>query len=209
MIYGRIPLLGGIAVECWVAEEHTRELEVTENPVEFGAPIVDHAFVKPQGLVVEFGVSNTPLGMINDAFGGRGTDRIGFARDLLFELQSTRTLLLVETLTGGNYARMMLQKITWRADKKTVNAVRFSLTLKEVLFVATAQTEYTPLPAEAKTKKQTDPAKKKGEKPAKALDAKAGDAKSSSADKSKAAAAAKQESANKGAKGSILYGILN
>lgn len=204
MIDGRIPLLGGIAVECWLAEEHTRELEVTENPVEIGAPIVDHAFVKPQMLVVEFGVSNTPLGMINDAFGGRGTDRIGFARDLLFELQSTRTLLLIETLTGGDYPRMLLQKITWRTDKKTVHAVRFSLTLKELLLTATAQTQYTPLPAEAKTKKQTDPAKKKGEKPAKALDGK-----SSSDDKAKADAAAKQEAANTGAKGSILYGILN
>jgi hypothetical protein len=203
MIYGRIPLLGGIAVECWVAEEHTRELEVTENPVEFGAPIVDHAFVKPQGLVVEFGVSNTPLGMINDAFGGRGTDRIGFARDLLFELQSTRTLLLVETLTGGNYARMMLQKITWRADKKTINAVRFSLTLKEVLFVATAQTQYTPLPAEAKTKKQTADPKKKGEKPARELTT------GKSGDQAKADAASKQAAANQAAKGSILYRVLN
>jgi hypothetical protein len=202
MIYGRIPLLGGIAVECWLAEEHTRELEVTENPVEIGAPIVDHAFVKPQELVVEFGVSNTPLGFISDDFGERGTDRIGFARDLLFDLQSNKALLVVETLTGGNYARMLLQKITWRTDKKTVNAVRFSIKLKELILSSTAETQYTALPAEAKTKKKIAKAKKKGEKPAKEL------SKSSEKDKGKSDKAAKAEGDIKQAKGSILSRIV-
>lgn len=194
MIPAKIPQLGGLSVECWLTEEHAREMEVTENPIEFGSPVVDHAFVKAQELVVEFGVSNLPMGAITDSFGGRGTNRIERAREMLFAMQDSRQLLTIQTITGGIYKDMLLKKITWRTDKKSVHAVKFALTLKELRITQTQETQYTPIPVESKTKKQTDSAKKKGEKPAK---------------ETKSDAADKQEAANKEAKGSLLYRILN
>lgn len=199
MIPAKIPQLGGLSVECWLTEEHTREMEVTENPIEFGSPIVDHAFVKAQELVVEFGVSNLPLGAITDSFGGRGTNRIERAREMLFAMQDSRQLLTIQTITGGIYKDMLLKKITWRTDKKSVHAVKFALTLKELRITQTQETQYTPIPVESKTKKQVDAPKKKGEKPAKDL----------AGDKAKSDAAAKQEAANSEAKGTLLYRISN
>lgn len=215
MIPAKIPQLGSLEVECWLNEEHTRELEVTENPIEFGSPIVDHAFVKAQELVVEFGVSNLPIGLITDQFGGRGTDRIQRAREMLFAMQDQRQMLTVQTITGGLYRDMLLKRISWRSDKKSVHAVKFALTLKEVKITQTETTQYTPIPVEPRTAKQTQAPVKRGEKPATALPSANGQGNSggnsgnSSQQQAKAQAASKQEAANQAARGSILSSILN
>lgn len=116
-----IPLLSDLKADCWVSEEHTRELEITENPIEFGAPITDHAFLKNRELIVEFGVSNSPL-RENLVFGDYGTNRIKRARELLFKLQDEKKELTVQTLTGGKYERLLIQTISWRTDSKNPNS---------------------------------------------------------------------------------------
>lgn len=196
-----IPQLNGITADCWLAEEHSREMEITENPIEFGAPITDHAFVKPQELVVEFGVTNTPL-IDNFIFGTSGTDRIERAREILFKLQDDKVFLTVQTLTGGVYNRLLIQSINWRTDSKNPQSVTYALKLKEVKITQTKTTSYTPLPADKKVADQTSPTKKAGEKSSKKLatnstnaDSKKGNTAStstSSEDKAKATAAKKQ-----------------
>lgn len=196
-----IPQLNGITADCWISEEHARDLEVTENPIEFGAPVTDHAFVKPQELVVEFGVTNTPLAD-NLVFGATGTNRIERARELLFSLQDNRTFLSVQTLTGGKYERLLIQSIGWRTDSSNTQSATFTLRLKEVKVVATQTTAYTPLPAEKRVAQQTSKKVKSGEKSAKDI----------SQDKAKADVAKKQEDAIKAAKGvrgSAVYEILH
>lgn len=193
-----IPQLNGITADCWLAEEHGREMEITENPIEFGSPITDHAFVKPRELVVEFGVTNTPL-TENLIFGVSGTDRIERAREILFKLQDDKTFLSVQTLTGGKYERLLIKSVNWRTDSKNPQSVTYALKLKEVKITQTQTTTYTPLPAEKRVAQQTSTTKKAGEKSAKKLDVTAKTA--SSEDKAKATAAKKQGSDIKEATG--------
>ena len=47
-IKAKIPQLGDLVADVWVSERHRRDMEVTQNPVEFGSPVTDHAFVKAQ-----------------------------------------------------------------------------------------------------------------------------------------------------------------
>lgn len=166
MLKAKIPQLGDLVADVWVSERHRREMEVTQNPVEFGSPVSDHAFVKAQSLSVSFGVSNTPL-VDNDAF--TDIDRVDEARTKLYELQNSKTFLNVKTINGGEYNNMLLTGIGWTTDENNPHAVIFDLDLEEVIIVTTEQTEYQALPAEPKTKKKTKPTSKRGTRPKKQL----------------------------------------
>lgn len=150
-IKAKIPQLGDLVADVWVSERHRRDMEVTQNPVEFGSPVTDHAFVKAQSLSVSFGVSNTPL-VDNEAF--TDIDRVEEARLKLYDLQNNKTFLTVSTITGGEYANMLLTGIGWSTDDSNPHAVIFDLDLEEVIIVTTEQTEYQALPAEKKTEKK-------------------------------------------------------
>lgn len=198
MLKAKIPQLGDLIADVWVDERHRRELEVTQNPVEFGSPVSDHAFVKARKLSVTFAVSNTPL-VDNDTFSD--TDRVQEARERLYQLQDDHTLLTVQTISGGEYNNCLLTGIGWTTDVKNPYAVEFDLDLEEILITTTEQTDYKPLPPEPKTQKKTAPTKKRGEKPKKELSKKKGgrkrtstrDASSSSKEQAKAQAAEKQK----------------
>jgi len=197
MLKATIPQLGDLIADVWVSERHRREMELTQNPIEFGSPVTDHAFVKAQSLSVTFGVSNTPLAD-NDSF--TDTDRVDEARQKLYELQNSKTFLSVKTINGGEYKNMMLVGIGWSTDDSNPHAVTFDLDLEEVIIVTTEQTEYQALPAEEKTEKKTKPTSKRGEKPKKKLDVvskgrkrtSTRDVSTSSKEQAKAAAAKKQ-----------------
>lgn len=197
MLKATIPQLGDLIADVWVSERHRREMEVTQNPVEYGAPVTDHSFVKPKNLSVSFGVSNTPL-VDNDAF--TDIDRVEEARLKLYDLQDSSTFLNVKTINGGEYNNMLLTGIGWTTDDSNPHAVIFDLDLEEVIIVTTEQTEYQALPAEKKTEKKTKPTSKRGTKPKKKLETdKKGrkrtstrDVSSSSKEQAKAAAATKQ-----------------
>ena len=196
-IKAKIPQLGDLVADVWVSERHRRDMQVTQNPVEFGSPVTDHAFVKAQSLSVSFGVSNTPL-VDNEVF--TDIDRVEEARLKLYDLQNNKTFLTVSTITGGEYTNMLLTGIGWSTDDSNPHAVIFDLDLEEVIIVTTEQTEYQALPAEKKTEKKTKPTSKRGTKPKKKLETdKKGrkrtstrDVSQSSKEQAKAAAAKKQ-----------------
>ena len=162
MLKATIPQLGDLTADVWIDERHRREMELTQNPIEFGSPITDHAFIKAQSLAVRFAVSNTPL-VDNPTFSD--TDRVAEARNKLYELQDSKQFLTVKTVTGGEYKNMMLTGIGWSTDSSNPHATIFDLDLEEVIIVTTQQTEYQALPPEVKTQKQTDTTKKRGELP--------------------------------------------
>lgn len=65
-------LLSDIIAQATVEEHHTDTLEVTEHPVQQGAPISDHAFKRPAEVTLTLGWSNSPSddgGLLNSALG--------------------------------------------------------------------------------------------------------------------------------------------
>lgn len=157
---GVIPKIGDLVADVWVTERHSRQLEATKNPVEYGSPITDHAYLLPKTLGVTFAVSNTPLHS-NASFST--TSRVSDARNKLFELQDKAELLTVYTVTGGVYENCLITSISWETDATSANAVQFDLELEEILITKTKTTEYAPLPADPRTDKKTATDKKRGE----------------------------------------------
>lgn len=160
LVRGRIPQLGELTADVWVSEDHRREMEVTQNPIEFGAPITDHSFVKARTLSVVFGVSNTPM---NSSSSFSGKDRISDARKKLYKLQDDSEFLTVKTITGGDYKNCLLTGIGWSTDSTNPNSITFELELQEVIITKTEKTSYEPLPADERTGDKTKETKKRGE----------------------------------------------
>src|SRR5438045_7411266 len=54
--------INGYAIDAALSEDHDREAEVTEFPVEQGGNVTDHVRIKPIVVQIKGCVSNTPIG---------------------------------------------------------------------------------------------------------------------------------------------------
>lgn len=161
--------IAGLVFDATFEEVHTSELEVTDNPVESGSSITDHAFMKPYKLRITAGVTNTPFRIqFGDPF-GEGETRIKNAFQLLRELQARREPFSVNTgLTP--YDNMVVTSLTTPQDKSSANAIAFTVELREVQIVYTQIVEYpTRKPGKATT--QASKKKDKGEQQGKGQEA--------------------------------------
>ncbi len=168
--------MGGLVFDAVFEETHESELEVTDNPVETGVVVSDHAFMKPLKVTLSAGVSDTPLKYWQSA-GGTGQDawtkqdgddpfasdsgRVRRAYELLTELQALAEPFDVQTGLKL-YSNMVCTSIRTSQDKETAGALLFTATLREVIIVYTQVVSYPPRKAGA-TKRQAGAKKDKGE----------------------------------------------
>lgn len=185
--------LGWYVFDAVFEESHQSDLEVTDNPVETGVVVSDHAYMKPLQLTLSAGVSDTPL----DGYGGgyqvvdgalsggkfdfwsRSAPNDKFASDsgrakrafeLLTELQ--RKAEPFDVQTGLKlYQNMICTSIRTKQDKDTANVLVFEATLREVLIVNTRSVKYTPKAKKGATNRQTTPKQNAGEQQIKQAEA--------------------------------------
>ncbi len=133
-------------------ETATDDLEITEHPVQSGAPISDHAYVRPAELSVKFlyGVQNGDLGELYNQ---------------LLELQSERELFSVTT-GKRTYNNMLLKGLTQTTDKNTENVLSITADFKQVI-VACVETTAMPPRANQKYAQTTESTATAGQKSAK------------------------------------------
>ncbi len=133
-------------------ETASDELEITEHPVQSGAPISDHAYVRPAELSVKFlyGVQNGDLGELYEK---------------LLELQSARELFSVTT-GKRSYSNMLLKGLTQTTDKSTENVLSITADFKQVIVAYVEATEMPPR-ANQKYAQTTESTANSGQKSAK------------------------------------------
>ena len=103
-------------------EVATDELEITQHPVQQGAAITDHAYVKPAALAIKFTMdeSTAPLRELYQQ---------------LLALQASREPF--EVVTGKRHYRNMLFKTLGQTtDNQTNNVLAISAQLQEVFIVS-------------------------------------------------------------------------
>jgi hypothetical protein len=156
-----IRAVGGLTFDATFEESHQSDLEVTDNPVESGVTISDHAYMKPQRLTISAGVSNSPIKVsANDPFAADYGRHVK-AYELLQELQ--RNAEPFDVQTGLKlYSNMICSSLTPAQDKDTPSVLVFTAALREVLIVNTQTTTYAPRKAGA-TNRQASAKNKKGE----------------------------------------------
>lgn len=159
-------LLQDIQAQAVVEEIHHDELEITEHPVERGAAIADHAFKRPEELVLKMAWSNSPSAsssIINAAIGfvaaespalrsaanavgtaeaaislinGAAPDQINAIYQQLLNLQSKRALFFVAT--GKRvYSNMVCKSLAVETDFKKEHSLFVTMTCRQVILVNT------------------------------------------------------------------------
>jgi hypothetical protein len=136
-IYVNSRNIGGFVADVTVREEHEDELVVTENPVEEGAAITDHAFKQPARLVVEIGYSNSSLQSQGDS------NYVNDMYDQFLQLQSSRQPF--DVITGKRqYTNMLITMLQTITDEKTENALLLTVKMREIILVNTQTVSVPP-----------------------------------------------------------------
>lgn len=158
-------------------ESHDSDLEITDNPVENGVLVSDHAYMKPLGLTISAGVSDAQLHK-SDSKDPFATDlnsknnlgsrtQNAFAALKLLQKQaepfSIQTGLML-------YENMLVKSIKTSQDVSTSSAFIFTAELREVLIVGTKFVSYTPTPAKGAVHQQASKRKDKGEQQGSAVE---------------------------------------
>jgi hypothetical protein len=152
--------VGGLVFDATFEEKHTSELEVTDNPVETGVVVSDHAYMKPYKLTISAGVSDAQLHpRVGDQF--QGASRSKTAYDLLLKLQAAAEPFDVQTGLKL-YNNMICTSIRVSQDKETSQVLSFEADFRSVLVVTTQTVKY-PRRKSGTTSRQASPAKSKGE----------------------------------------------
>lgn len=144
--------IGGLVMQVVVEEVHHDELEITEHPVELGASISDHAYMRPSEVIIRGGWSDSPsvVGLFTGIAAGIGGTVAGVqslvsgnnasqARDMyekLLTLQSDRTPF--DVYTGKRvYSNMLIKSLNATTDKENENSFFVTCTLRQVIIVQT------------------------------------------------------------------------
>lgn len=122
--------IGGYFFDGIMNINHTRELEITENPVETGASIVDHSYVKPATIIMDVLMSDVHRSIYPGQFDGAKSRSLA-AWDVLNKIQSSRIPCSVFTPLGL-YNNMLVSSIEATEDASTVHALNAKVTLREI-----------------------------------------------------------------------------
>lgn len=114
--------IGPVPVDVVMREKIESDLEITLNPVEFGADITDHAYVQPKKIILEARIGSLPPVA---------------AWKSLVALQETR---LPFTLVSGLdiHRNMLIKNLTAERDKDSSRILSFTAELWEVIIVSSA-----------------------------------------------------------------------
>lgn len=127
--------IGPVPIDVILEETHRSELEITRNPIEFGADVTDHAYVQPKRLSMRGAVASQP-GSPGVLFGLPGTRAAGAWQQLLL-LQSLREPFSV--VTGLKvYSNMLIESLEATRDPEKAFILDFRAELIEVIIVSSA-----------------------------------------------------------------------
>lgn len=153
--------MGGLVFDAVFEETHESDLEVTDNPVETGVVVSDHAYMKPLRVKISAGVSDSRLNIFSSDPFSSAAGRSRRAFELLTELQKKAEPFDLQTGLKL-YKNMICTSVRSSQDKDSSAALLFTAELREVIVVYTQVVQYPPRKA-GSTKRQAGPKKDKGE----------------------------------------------
>lgn len=132
---------GGLVFDATFEEAHTTENVITDEPIELGGEINDHAYFRPRVVVISAGVSDYPLGDFAGNFISEitSTSRSASVYEMLLIMQRTQQLIIIQTGLI-RYQNMLIQSIETAQDKYSENVLLFRATCKEINLVQLQQT---------------------------------------------------------------------
>lgn len=144
--------IAGFSLDAVVEEQHTDELEITEHPVEQGAAVTDHAYLKPATITIKGGVTDAGKAHVEG-------DRPSVAMyEMLRKLQGLRNPF--EVVTGKRvYKNMLIKSLGVVTDQSTENVLMLNIELQQVILV---NVSVVAVPRARQKKRSTNATKDKG-----------------------------------------------
>lgn len=125
-----IVLPRGFEADAIAEEKHSDLLTITENPVEQGAAITDHAFKRPAELTLRIGYSNSSQQSLGDPL------YVQIVYALFLALQAA--CVPFGLITGKRiYQNLLIAGLETFTDEKWEYAMMLTVTLKEIILVST------------------------------------------------------------------------
>lgn len=153
--------IGTIDIAATLEEIHIDTLRVTEHPVELGAAITDHAYAKPQEVIIKCGWSNSTLSelmaMASALFSGNmsASDYVSSVYAQLLAIQASRQPIQITT-SKRQYLDMLIVGLTVTTDASTSAVLMVQAHCRQIIIV---KTKATALPAK---ENQATPSKTAG-----------------------------------------------
>lgn len=122
--------IGGYFFDGFTDVSHSKELEITTNPVESGSAIADHAYVKPTQLSIKVLMSDVHRSLIKGQFNNAYSRSVGAWR-ILRDLQANRIPVTVMTRLDV-YKNMLISKIETTDTYETFNGLVATVSLVEI-----------------------------------------------------------------------------
>lgn len=151
------PFSGYVVLE----EIHHDTLEITNHPVELGASIADHAYMRPSELTLKGGYSdspslsgtpllddvNAPVQGVQSLVTGNNASQVRDMYAKLLALQRARVPF--DVLTGKRtYKNMLVRSLSITTDKATESTLMFTADLVEVIRVSSQVMAIASTPAD-------------------------------------------------------------
>lgn len=126
--------INGYVFDAYLRMQQQSTMTITENPVESGALVTDHAYVNAPIFTLEIGMTDTAQGKVFGQFGF--FNRSVNAYRLLKNWQDTREIL---TLNGkyGFYENILIQDILTNDDYTTYHGMKATVVLKQIITTST------------------------------------------------------------------------
>lgn len=173
--------IGPFTAQVTLEELHADELVITDHPVETGAVISDHAYMRPAEVIIRAGWSESPggsgNGILDSVLGDVGGQlssltsmisgsSIGQPREMynnMLELQRSR--IPFEIQTGKRiYQNMLVRSIRVQTNKETENSIIMEVACREILVVSTQVVAVGAPPEDQADPDTTAPVAEKGTK---------------------------------------------
>lgn len=122
--------IGGYFFDGFITVTHNKQLEITQNPVETGASIVDHAYVKPATVTMKIIVSDAHASLVEGQFSDSWSRAVA-AWNVLKQLQEDRVPVSVLTKLDL-YENMLIQNLQATDEANTYTTLSADVTLQEI-----------------------------------------------------------------------------
>lgn len=122
--------IGGYFFDGFLTVDASIETEITSNPVETGASVVDHAYVKPTELTMVIRMSDVHQSLVTGQFTG-GYSRSIEAWKVLKKIQSDRIPVMVHCRLGL-FQNMLIKSLTANDTEKEYRGLYATVVLTEL-----------------------------------------------------------------------------
>lgn len=148
---------GNYLFDAYFNINHESTLSITEHPVQTGSNISDHAFMQPNALSFEIGMSDVMEDVSNSNYKSFSSDttRSINAYKILRQLQSDKIPINVYTKLY-NYKNMLIETLVAPDSNQTAYALKANVTLKELLVATVTIVKISARPQKTDTTNEGD-----------------------------------------------------